>query len=320
MSWYSEGFEERLRKKRKATKTELKMYVPTSRGRHVLKVGDEFIPLDPEDEDDRLDGAELLLAEQDNPYWDEQANQPECAETPSSVDHRTDQTAIRNQLDRGTCVCFASLACLEAMLRRKDKRKRPDLSEQYANWLFMRAQGRNQCDDGLRTTLAARYLSDNGVCEEKYARYEDQATVRRHCGTPPSREAQSNARYGIAEHTIIDRLGGLGPSIANVAYLECILSNNHDIVLGSHVAWGRPDANGVLDIVLDSYGNPLRSRGGHAMLIVGYVKDAPVPYFILKNSWGKNKGNKGYYYLSYDYMREYAKYGYIVHKMRTDMS
>jgi hypothetical protein len=83
MSWYSEGFEERLRKNRKATKAELKMCMPTSRGRHVLKVGDEFIPLDPEDEDDRLDGAELLLAEQDNPYWDEQANQPECAEFPA---------------------------------------------------------------------------------------------------------------------------------------------------------------------------------------------------------------------------------------------
>lgn len=319
MNWYSEGYEERLRKKRKATKKELSMYVAASRGRHVIKVGDEFIPLDPEGDIDRLDEAEMQLSEQDNPYWNENRNVPECDTTPDTVNYRDYQTPIRNQLDRGTCVCFASLACLEAILRRENRKRKPDLSEQYANWLYMRNQGRNQCDDGLRTTLSAQYLSDNGVCEEKYAKYEDEASVRRHCQSSPSDKAQSNARYGIETYTIMHRLGARGPSIANPAYLECILANQHDIVFGTHVAWGNPDANGVLDVILDAYGNPLRSRGGHAMLIVGYEKTAPIPYFIIKNSWGKDKGNNGYYYLSYDYITEYAKYGYIVHKMRTDM-
>lgn len=318
MTWYYDGFEQRLQKKKIATQDELDMYVPTSRRRYVMQLKDGIIPLDPEDEEDRLDAMELMLADEDNPYWNEAEGRLECESTPDEVDHRARQTAIRNQLDRGTCVCFASLACLEAILKREGQDMA--LSEQYANWLYMRELGRNQCDDGLRTTLAARFLISYGVCEEEYLPYEDLSTVRQHCHTPPSTEARENASYGIQESTIIDRLGPLGPSISNPAYLECVLDQGPDIVFGTHVAWGHPDENGVLDVILDRYGNPLRSRGGHAMLLVGYLKNAPIPYFIFKNSWGEDRGNDGYYYLSYDYVKEYAKYGYIVHEMRSDMA
>lgn len=318
MSWYYKGFEERLKEKRRATEDELNMYVPTSRGRHVIKLEDQYILLDPEGEEDRLDATELMLAERDNPYWLEAEGRLECDTTPEAEDHRPHQTVIRNQLDRGTCVCFASLACLEAILKRRNQEI--DLSEQYANWLYMRQLGRNQCDDGLRTTLAARYLTQHGVCEESYFPYENHATVRQHCHTLPSTQTQDEARYGIRRSTIIDRLGPLGPSISNPAYLECILTKEYDIVFGTRVAWGHPDENGVLDVVLDQYGNPLRSRGGHAMLLVGYSKTASIPYFVFKNSWGAQRGNNGYYYLSYDYVREYAKYGYIVHEIATDLT
>ena len=44
--------------------------------------------------------------------------------------------------------------------------------------------------------------------------------------------------------------------------------------------------------------------GGHAMSIVGYKKDATIKsggYFILKNSWGSNCGDRGYQYLPFSY-------------------
>ena len=56
------------------------------------------------------------------------------------------------------------------------------------------------------------------------------------------------------------------------------------------------------------------------MLIVGYDRAGLIPYFICKNSWGAAKGDGGYYYLSYDYLIEYAKYGYIVHGIRSDLA
>ncbi|MDN5213257.1 C1 family peptidase [Fulvivirgaceae bacterium BMA12] len=318
MSWYYEGFKERLKTKLIATEEELAMYVTTEEGKVGIQFEDSLIPLDLEGEEDNLDLFETQRSVEDNPFWDIINNTPDCGTTPDSVDHRPNQTSIKNQLDRGTCVCFASLACLEALLIGDEKDF--DLSEQYANWMYMRNQGRDQCDDGLRTTKSAVYLSQSGVCLERYAPYENKNTVQNHCNIPPSIDAQNNANYGIGSYAIIHRLGPLDPSISNPYYLECVLKNGYDIVFGTHVAWGYPDRNGVLDIKLDSNGQPIESRGGHAMLLVGYNKIAPVPYFIFKNSWGQNKSNAGYYYLSYDYIIEYAKYGYIIYDTRDDMN
>lgn len=318
MSWYYEGFKKRLAEKKHATQKELDMYV-YSEGKPNIKLDDLIIPLDLEDEEDNLDMFESLQSIEDNPFWDFESNLPQCSTTPDEVDHRSNQTKVKNQLNRGTCVCFASLACLEAILKKNIANI--DLSEQYANWLYMSKLGRDQCDNGLRTTQSAAFLSQNGVCEERYAPYEDRQTVNNHCNSVPGGiSAQNNAQYGISSYTIIQRLGPLDPSISNPAYLECIINHGYDIVFGSKVAWGLPDSNGVMDVILDSNGRPLSSRGGHAMLLVGYNKTATIPYFIFKNSWGPSKGNAGYYYLSYDYIIEYAKYGYIVHKIREDMA
>lgn len=310
----------RLANKRKATPEELELYRPINHGRHEIRVGEDFYRLDREDEHDNLDPNEKALAEIVNPYWSDNDNAPDrdtqCADV---VDHRPDQTPIKDQQDRGTCVCFASLACLEAILKRQLGTETL-LSEQYANWLFMLQENKNQCDDGLRTTLAARYLSRFGVCLGADYPYENRATVHTHCTPGPAVSVQQGAKYGVGGFAIIDRIGLFGPSIANPDYLEALLCPGHDIVFGTNVAWGRADEDGILDVLLDSFGNPLQSRGGHAMLIVGFDKSGQKPYFIVKNSWGTDREHDGYYYLSYDYIRTYAKYGYIVYNVRENMS
>ena len=228
---------------------------------------------------------------------------------------------MRNQEDRGACVCFAALANLEAELKAQVQED-VDLSEQYANWLYMNMDSvpKDWCKDGLKTTLAAQYLAKHGVCMEGLCPYEDAAAIAAHCSDKPSQKATREAKYGIGEYSLIDNLGILGPSIANPKYLEAVLCHGHDVVLGVHVAWGAtPDSDGVFDVIRDKYGNPLQSGGGHAMLIVGYNRIASTPYVIYKNSWGTSEGINGYFNLSYDYIRAYARYGYIVHKFRQDM-
>jgi hypothetical protein len=47
------------------------------------------------------------------------------------------------------------------------------------------------------------------------------------------------------------------------------------------------------DGVYKSAEDPSGPHGGHAMLIVGYIGN----YFVVKNSWGEEWGDKGYCYI-----------------------
>jgi len=241
--------------------------------------------------------------------------------TPNVVDHRPDQTSVKNQSNRGTCVCFASMAGLEVAYGGGSL----DLSEQYANYLYMKAEGHGCKSAGLQTHMSADYLTAHGVCQEGVCQYQnDKYNFPSYCnngGLPASAKrvsAEASSHYGIKSYQKIWRNDSLatdtGMWINNPRYLEALLRSGKDIVFGTHVAGWVSPYTGVLDVKLGPSGDPLSSVGGHAMLIVGYNK--PQQYFIVKNSWGTSRGQAGYLYLSYDYIRTYAKYGYVINEIR----
>jgi hypothetical protein len=47
------------------------------------------------------------------------------------------------------------------------------------------------------------------------------------------------------------------------------------------------------------------------MVMVGYNRIAPIPYFVFRNSWGR-RGGVDYLRFSYDFVRKYARYGVII--------
>ena len=230
------------------------------------------------------------------------------------VDHRPNQTSVKNQSGRGTCVCFASLAGLEVAYGGGSL----DLSENYANYLFMKAGSRGCKDAGLKTTDSADYLSANGVCRESVCPYQTSFPGSCNNGANPAPTQRTNAAaadpYRIKSFQKIWRKDDLasdtGLWINNPRYLEAILDSGQDIVFGTHIAGWVSPYTGTIDVTLGPGGDPLPSVGGHAMLIVGYNRLQQ--YFIVKNSWGTARGQNGYVYLSYDYIRTYAKYGYII--------
>jgi C1A family cysteine protease len=48
-------------------------------------------------------------------------------------------------------------------------------------------------------------------------------------------------------------------------------------------------------------------QGGHAVLIVGY--DHTYQYFIVKNSWGDDWGEAGYFKIAYSQLTNVVKFG-----------
>jgi C1A family cysteine protease len=235
----------------------------------------------------------------------------ETAGLPAVVDHRAQQSPIKDQGGRGTCVAHASMGVLEAFAHIPD-----DLSEQCAHYKFNEFMGRahNQ-DAGLKTTNAAPYLAraDGRVClEANWPYIPNQSTINTMVAAgaygPPA-ACLSNQTYGIGSYKIITDKGLTGESIKNTRYLEALLYQGYNVVIGTWVSWDDKDNDGVLDPVLDPSGKPV-GTGGHAMLVVGY--DRTAQYFIVKNSWGPGWGHSGYAYLHYNLIRSCFKYGYVV--------
>lgn len=261
---------------------------------------------------------------------EQQRTLPDSDTSPSLVvDHRSGQSPVVNQGSRGTCVAFAACAELEAIMRR-ESRTPDDLCENLAYYWFMKEEQSTPCNDpGLATYKAAEYLQRHFVCAEEHWPYvnldpSDPMVMCDLVNVPLPAVADKDG-IGIDTFLHLPRGTEVTPDgtidIRDTATLERLLQDGHDIVFGTVLAWRRADMAGIIDVRLGPSGQPLFGAGGHAMLIVGFQRAADgtddQPYFIVKNSWGDDLGHEGYLYITYDYIRTYAKYGYTTTRINT---
>ena len=247
---------------------------------------------------------------------------------PDKIDHTDKQSPVRHQGDRGTCVAHAALAELEAILIGQGTAANDaDLCENLAYYWFMSEEGSTPChDDGLDTYRAAEYLQSHLVCKEEHWKYVAtdplQLQLDGKCSeinTPPDgigdKESWGVDTYlHLPEGTEVTADGST--DIRDTQKLEELLHAGHNIVFSTIVAWEHDDAGGLIDVTLNSSGQPIFGGGGHAMLIVGYDRSGAKPYFIAKSSWGTDYGKNGYMHFTYDYIRIYAKFGYVTTKIK----
>ena len=233
--------------------------------------------------------------------------EPEVATLPKAVSHRTFQTPIKNQEDRGTCVSFAACALLEALYLRE--KVTLDLSEQFTNMILQASIHRNTCAEGFSIPGAARIISQEGICLETLCPYEDKAETARACALRPTATQLKEAVYKLENYTFFNTSHtGADKDPSNPHFLVSLVAQGYDVFIGVGVAWAGAGSNwgrSIIDVHLDRNGAPIRPRGAHALLITGYDSSGAVPYFEIKNSWGRGVGWDGYYRLSYDYMHQY---------------
>jgi len=218
------------------------------------------------------------------------------ASLPTSIDHSDGMSPVKDQENLGSCVGFAVSALkewqeqkehnVEVQAGKKDHRtgKYYDLSEAWIYWMCKKID-EWPGEEGTSLRFAMKVLQKIGVPPESAWPYDDINYGE------PSSWSHLIARWSLIDsYYRIDNLIELkialvnGPVCIGVAVFEEIFY---------------PDASGIVKMPV----NEEYSQGGHAVCVCGFSDETGL--FKFKNSWGKEYGQNGYGYLTYDYIRSY---------------
>jgi len=210
------------------------------------------------------------------------------ADRPAKLDWRDNHgnyvSPITDQKKCGSCWSFAMTAGLESyVMRHKTNGQAVDLSEQ----MMLSCSKAGTCKGGQ---LNADYLKNTGLPKESFYPYN------------ATDSACSDAAAGWEASAKEHKIGDWNMVWKNQELLKRALAQYGPIPTAYFVFEDFKNyKSGVYSYTTG------KKLGGHAVLLVGY--DDAEQYFIVKNSWSENWGEKGYFRIAYSQMDNDVSFG-----------
>merc|ERR1712142_798301 len=209
-----------------------------------------------------------------------------------NVDGKNYVSPIRNQGTCGSCYAFASMALLEARLRLlSNNTVTPVFSTQDVVECSDYSQG---CEGGFPYLVAGKYAQDFGVVPESCNPYRGKDGPCSTSQTCPQRFYSSNYHYiggfygGCNEPRMREALVRRGPIAVSFQVYSDLVHYQGGVY--HHVPTKFDDQ------IIGGGFDPFELTN-HVVLIVGYGTEPGTnqPYWIVKNSWGEEWGENGFF-------------------------
>lgn len=236
---------------------------------------------------------------------------------PDFVDMRGNVMDVQDQGEIGSCTAHASQGMVDVELRSHGIKNPPVISRlyQYANSRFEDGaqptitktvsnstfSSELADDSGATIAAAVKAILDYGAVPETLYPY----SVKKFSRMPDA------YLYPLGQGYINAMPVSAAPVAQNLDSIKSRLSKGKSVIIGincynSGIMSQKASRTGLVDMPAVNED----SQGGHAVLIMGYDDRATVsgkanPYvnhFIVRNSWSKSWGDKGYFYLPYEYV------------------
>lgn len=203
-----------------------------------------------------------------------------------SVDLRSSFTNIKNQGELGTCSVFSLVSIYEYILKKKNSEQR--LSERFVYYNVLKDAGRME-DTGSSLYGVVESMTKYGVCAERFCEYDINLY-----DANPTEEAYADAvRHKIkcAKNVEISHKD-----------ITSALSEGYPISISLKIfdSFGNHSKGFIYRPTDEEIAN--NKFGNHAMVICGYSEEDKV--YIVRNSWGKDFGDKGYCYIPFSYIED----------------
>ena len=204
----------------------------------------------------------------------------------TSIDLRSNFTAIRNQGQVGSCLSHALASIYEYFLRCNGLPS-PDLSEMFLYYNSRAVEGRENLDEGSTLQASMKTLAEQGICDEREWPY-----VPEKFSVKPSEAAYQDALTRKVKTSLNVAL--------DVETIKSALEDGFPVAVCVNLY--ESFTTGIRGFIPLPSGEEKRSdeHGRHAMVICGYSDEEKV--FIVRNSWGLDFGDSGYCYMPYSYI------------------
>ena len=199
---------------------------------------------------------------------------------PKELDLRKTVTfpEIWNQGHFNSCVWHAIPAAVE-VARQYAKQSIFMPSRMFGYYNTRKMENSEDSDPGCMIRNAIKSLAVDGCISESAWPYEEEYLFRQ----PPQMAYDLASKYQLLEYSRVNQ---------DEASVKSALVDGFPIIFGFSVY---ENIAKVKDTLLPPQGSCI---GGHAVLCIGYDKD----YFLIRNSWGEDWGDKGYFKMPYDYL------------------
>jgi C1A family cysteine protease len=201
---------------------------------------------------------------------------------PNIVDLRPYCSAIEDQGNLGSCTGQAIAGAIELLDKRAGKNL--DVSRLYIYYYERLLEGTVNYDRGAYIRDGMRAVYNYGAPLESLWPYN----ISKFKTAPTTQAIQDGAKRKVTSYQAVANHQGCLDSLAN----------GFPIVIGFSVYSSFQSATVARTGVMP-YPNTSREQllGGHAVLLVGYDKTKQV--YIVRNSWGPNWGDRGYFYMPF---------------------
>jgi len=204
---------------------------------------------------------------------------------PDFVDLRPFCSKVEDQGNLGSCTAQALVGALEVLEVKKWK-KYLDLSRLFVYYNERVLEDTVDDDAGAMIRDGIKTLASQGVCIESLWPYQITQFTKK---PPPGAFTEALLHKIISYH----KLNGL-------CDMQYALAEGYPFVFGFSV-YDSFESRQVAETGIVPM--PKRNEsflGGHAVLAVGY--DQKKKWFTVRNSWGREWGDKGYFYIPFDFV------------------
>jgi len=208
---------------------------------------------------------------------------------PLKVDLRSECSSIENQGHLGSCTANALAGNLQ-FLEKVSGQTYKDVSRLFIYYNERAIEGTVGFDSGAMIRDGIKALVKDGVCPESSWPYDISKFTRK----PPALCYKEGLKHRIVSYHRLQTLGEM---------LNC-LAEGFPFVFGFTVYESFESLKVAQTGIVPMPKKFERALGGHAVMAAGY--DQKQKRFIVRNSWGPEWGQAGYFTMPYSYFETLA--------------